>query len=140
MDVSLGLLADYANVTAEGKLNIMGVFQAINAPKLPYVHAQMHLILMIQAHRSESGKKKHIDIRLMGDDGPALFTIGVDMQVPTDHDSRFPGMPIGFNHILGFQNLRFEKPGDYEFAVSIGNEHKMSIPLRVIDANPGRPG
>ena len=45
MRVALGVLADYANVSAEGKLNIMGVFQIVNAVQFPHVHPQMHLVL-----------------------------------------------------------------------------------------------
>ena len=35
MDVTVAVLADYANVSQDGKLNIMGIFQEINPPMLP---------------------------------------------------------------------------------------------------------
>lgn len=75
-------------MTAEGKLNIMGVFQVINAPQFPYVHPQMHLVLTLEAHRSEVGKKKQIEIRLMSEDGLPLFSVGGETEVP-----KAPGDP-----------------------------------------------
>lgn len=45
MEVSLALLADYANVTREGKLNLLGLFDRIDARAVPWVHPQMQLVL-----------------------------------------------------------------------------------------------
>ena len=53
MQVKLALLADYANVTAEGKLNILGIFDRINVVGVPAVHPQMHFILRLEAHPAE---------------------------------------------------------------------------------------
>jgi hypothetical protein len=49
MQVPLALLADHANVSAEGKLNLMGAFDVINARRFPAVHAQMHLVFRIRS-------------------------------------------------------------------------------------------
>src|SRR5215217_3944288 len=45
MEVKLAVLADYANVSQDGKLNIMGIFQEINAPSLPFPLPQMFLVV-----------------------------------------------------------------------------------------------
>lgn len=44
MDASILLLADFANVDAAGKLNIIGAFNRIYASKFPCRHPQMHLV------------------------------------------------------------------------------------------------
>ena len=36
VDVRVAVLADYANVSQDGKLNIMGIFQEINPSFLPF--------------------------------------------------------------------------------------------------------
>lgn len=136
MKVALGVLADYANVSAEGKLNIMGVFQVVYAAQFPLVYPQMHLILTLEADPSEMGIKKQLEIKLMGPDGAPLLGVGGEMEVPKG--SPFPGTAIGLNHILGFQGVRFEKPGDYQFAVLISGDHKQSIPLKVVQVTPGQ--
>jgi hypothetical protein len=40
----LFLAADYASVTGDGKLNVMGIFNDINAFNFPARHSSMHLI------------------------------------------------------------------------------------------------
>ncbi len=137
MRVALGVLADYANVTADGKLNIMGVFQIVYAAQFPYVHPQMHLVLTLEADPSEAGNKKQLEIKLMGPDGAPLLAVGGELEVPKG--SPFPGAAIGLNHILGFQGVRFDKPGDYQFAVLVGGDHKQSIRLKVLQVTPGPP-
>lgn len=139
MKVALSVLADYANVSAEGKLNIMGVFQVIYAAQFPHVHPQMHLILTLEADASEMGNKKQLEIKLMGPDGAPVLGVGGEMEVPKA--GPFLGTAIGLNHILGFQGVRFDKPGDYQFAVLVGGDHKQSIPLKVVQVTPGqKPG
>ena len=52
MLVKLAVLADYANVTSDGKLNILGIFDRMNVLNLPAVHPQMNLVLRLEAHRA----------------------------------------------------------------------------------------
>lgn len=39
IEVTIGLVADYANVTREGKLNIVGTFDKIYAQNVPAQHS-----------------------------------------------------------------------------------------------------
>ncbi|MFP5355722.1 MAG: DUF6941 family protein, partial [Gemmatimonadota bacterium] len=43
MHVSFALFADAANISQEGKLNILGVFDAVQVGQLPAVHPRAHL-------------------------------------------------------------------------------------------------
>ena len=76
-----------------------------------------------------------LEVKLMGPDGAPLLGVGGEMEVPKG--SPFAGAAIGLNHILGFQGVRFDKPGDYQFAVLIGSDHKDSIRFKVIQVTPG---
>ena len=49
MELTLALLADYANISREGKLNIMGIFEQIFALSFPAVHAQLQLVLRLES-------------------------------------------------------------------------------------------
>lgn len=133
MKATLGLLADYANVTNDGKLNIMGVFQVVNARNFPAVHGQMFLVLTLEAPPGEAGTKKEITVKLMSEDGKELFAMSHELLVPkVNPDPRMRGMPFEVNHILGFQTLRFETAGTYQFAVLVGGDTKITVPLRVL--------
>ena len=60
MKVNLALLADGANVSREGKLNILGIFDTIHAGKFPVVHAQMRLVVRLEASSAELGAKQMV--------------------------------------------------------------------------------
>jgi hypothetical protein len=79
MQVKLALLADYANVTAEGKLNILGIFYRINVMEMPAVHPQMHFILRLEAHSAERDRPQAVEIRLHDPDGQTVFEVRGDI-------------------------------------------------------------
>ncbi|MGH7576354.1 MAG: DUF6941 family protein [Longimicrobiales bacterium] len=135
MQVKLALLADYANVTAEGKLNILGVFDHINVNDVPAVHPQMHLILRIEAHPAERDRTHNVEIRLHDPDGQTVFEVKGDI-VPHG----MPGQTIATNQILTLNNLQLAKTGGYTFVVFVNNDLKTEVPLGVeIGARSGGP-
>jgi hypothetical protein len=130
MHVKLALLADYANVTAEGKLNILGIFDRINVNTIPAVHPQMHLILRFEAHPAERNRSHNVEIRLHDPDGQTVFEVKGDV-VPQGQGSE----PIATNQILTLNNLQLSKSGGYNFVILINNDLKSEVPLGVeVDA------
>lgn len=126
MQVKLALLADYANVTAEGKLNILGIFDRIRVQDLPVVHPQMHLILRLEAHSAERGRSHPVEIRLHDPDGQTVFEVRGEV-VP--HGPT--GQTIATNQILTLNNLQLMKTGGYTFVVLVNNDLKSEVPLEV---------
>ena len=126
MQIKLALLADYANVTAEGKLNILGIFDRIAVQQIPAVHPQMHLILRLEAHPAERDRVHNIEIRLYDPDGHTVFEVKGDI-VP--HGT--PGQTIATNQILTLNNLQLNKPGGYTFVVFVNNDLKSEVTLGV---------
>jgi hypothetical protein len=126
MQVKLALLADYANVTAEGKLNILGIFDRINVHELPVVHPQMHLILRLEAHPAERGRAHNVEIRLHDPDGQTIFEVTGDM-VPQGTG----GQTVSTNQILTLNNLHLAKTGGYNFVVLVNNDLKSEVLLEV---------
>lgn len=126
MQVKLSLLADYANVTAEGKLNILGIFDRIRVHDLPVVHPQMHLILRLEAHPAERDRSHGVEIRLHDPDGETVFEVRGDV-VPHGEI----GQSIATNQILTLNNLQLNKSGGYTFLVLVNNDLKAEVPLDV---------
>jgi hypothetical protein len=126
VQVKLALLADYANVTGDGKLNILGIFDRINLAQLPAVHPQMHLILRLEAHAAERDRAHKIEIRLHDPEGTTIFEVNGDI-VPHGEGAH----PISTNQILTLNNLQLEKIGAYKFVVFVNNDLKSELPLHV---------
>ncbi len=134
MDVKLAVLADYANVSKDGKLNIMGIFQEINAPSLPFPLPQMYLVLTFEAGPAEFGSEKQLRIVLVDSDGNERMGLEGRVQVPRPPRR---GTPAYINEAIGLAGVPFDKAGDYHFAILVGGETKETVPLHVSDLSKG---
>ena len=83
VDVTVAVLADYANVSQDGKLNIMGIFQEINPPVLPFALPQMYLVLSLTAGPAEFGLTRNLRIPLLQSDGKEILSLQAQMRVPS---------------------------------------------------------
>ena len=128
MDVTVAVLADYANVSQDGKLNIMGIFQEINPPFLPFPLPQMYLVASYAAGPAEFDTIKDIKIALLDNDGKEMLTL--EGQVPVQRPPR-PGSRAYINQVIGLNGVTFERPGDYGFAILVGSETKETVSLHV---------
>lgn len=133
MQVTLALLADYANVTAEGKLNILGIFDRITVQELPAVHTQMHLVLRLEASTPDQNRSHNVEIRLQDPEGRSLLDVRGDL---TPHG--VPGRTSATNQILAFNNVQIARPGVHAFVVSVDGTMRAEVPL-VVDVAPSGP-
>ena len=133
MDVSLAVLSDFASVTQEGKLNIMGIFGEVNPPGLPFSLPLMYLVIVFDASPAEIGSEKSIRVVMLDGEGREGLRIENNLAVPP---AGRPGHRVNFNAILALQGVTFQQPGDYQFSVLINGEEKRSVPLRVNEPAP----
>jgi hypothetical protein len=127
MDKEFQAIADYANVTRENKLNIMGLFHDINVRKFPYTHPQMFLILSFTYGAAEFGTMKKMKTVLLDQDGKQLFALEGTLAIPKS----VPGARGRLFQIVVINQLKFEAPGSYCFSVMANDEEKATVPLRV---------
>ena len=132
MEVKLAVLADSANVSIEGKLNILGIFNMIGAANFPATHPQMQLVLSLSADTAEQGQTKDMEIQLCNPDGGKVCSLSGKLAIPKGD----PGYPVGMNHILILNGLRFDKPGDYVFNILVNGDPKEHVHLMVRQVNP----
>jgi hypothetical protein len=128
MQVKLALVADYANVTAEGKLNILGIFDRIHVAELPAVHPQMHFILRLLAHPAERDRQHAVEIKLHDPDGQTVFQVQGEIHPGS---TTAPGAATT-NQILTLNNLQLTKTGGYTFIVFVDNDLKSEVSLDVV--------
>lgn len=134
MDVTLAVLADAANSTADRKLNILGAFSRIAASGFPVVHPAMVLVLRFSCNSIEFGLTKQVKVALIHAEGQELSSFSMEMQVPR------PNRPsLTMTSILEIAGMTFPAPGDYAFKVTVNGDEKASVPLRVdlVEADNG---
>jgi hypothetical protein len=134
VEVRVAVLADYANVSQDGKLNIMGIFQEINPPFLPFPLPQMYLVLSFTAGPAEFNTVRKLRIPLLHSDGQEILAMEADMHVPS---ARRPGSRAYINEAIGLAGVMFSRPGDYAFSILIGDDEKATVPLHVNDPSRG---
>jgi hypothetical protein len=131
MELTLALLADYANISREGKLNIMGIFEQIYALHFPAVHAQLQLVMRVESNPFEAGTHP-LRVAFIDGDAHELFAIPGNLTIPESHS----GENVTTNQIFVLNGLALPKPGAYEFVISIKDEELGRVPLRVTAMAP----
>jgi len=128
MRVRFAHLADYANVTQEGKFNIMGVFDVIHASGFPFAHPQMLLVIGFEPDISEQGQHKLVRVRLINDTGEKILEFAGRIVVGQATHGILPS----HNHMLVLKNIAFPRPGTYQFDIEIDEQHAGDVKLKVV--------
>lgn len=129
MEVVFAVLADSANVSKEGKLNILGNFAQITANSFPVRHPEMQLVLRMEASPAEIGLQKKLEMSLMDEDGARISGFSADFPVP---EPEKPGEMVNMQSIIRIIDTVFPKAGRYVINVLINGETKARVPLVVI--------
>jgi hypothetical protein len=129
MRLTLGLLADAANVTADNKINILGEFNLIRAPEFPITLASLTLVFRLEAAGNETDEHS-FHIRLLDEDGNLVRAL-VDGQF-TLGASNYEGVPRRVQGVLPIALATFERAGTYTFDVLVDNERpEVPAPIEV---------
>ena len=132
MNLLVLLTADYANITSDGKLNVMGIFRVINATNFPARHTSMHLVLKLGAELGEYGTERILTVKLMSPDGQEIFNLSGPMQIPRPEG----GLKPEVNAIFELKDITFPEPGPYQFVVLVDKDVKGSLMVYVNKTEP----
>ncbi len=114
------LLADYANLTINGKLNVMGVFRQITATSFPCRHLSMYLVIKLQSEPLDDlNREQSLIANLIDADGSVLHQIEMPFKFPKLSDGFRPEA----NFLLQINNLEFPYPGDYIWHIIVNNDN-----------------
>jgi len=131
MYISFALFADAANLSQEGKLNILGVFDAVQVGELPTVHPRTTLVLRLKAEAADAGTHR-LGLRWVSPEGEELWSTEGEMNVgaPADAtgDVDFP--------LIAALDLPLDEPGEYAMEIELDGEAAAEIPLFVRSAAP----
>ena len=133
MEVKFAVLADYANITREGKLNVLGIFDVVNTSKFPVMLPTFYVVVSYSAGAAEFGTDKDVEIVLCDEDGNQLFKAKQVLNVIRPNKI---GTLFTTNQIAGIVGFPFEKPGYYQFSILVNGEEKKTLSLDVNEVKP----
>lgn len=131
----MAVVADAANRTDNGKLNLLGVFQTLHAVSTPCQHPHMAIVVNFEATAMERGTRQKIGIRLVNADGkPVLNMPDSFLDVPDDPTVVAPQLSL----IANIAGVMFESFGAYQFDIEVNGTVQGRIPITIAPL-PQRP-
>ena len=129
MKVELLAICDAAT-DDQGRLNILGVFEGIAAPKLQVLRDRCSIVTRMRFHCDEAGAHQ-LRIALRNKKGVLLIPelkARFNVKPPADNGS------VAANLVLNLNKLKIEEFGCHEIALFIDDKMVESIPLIVARA------
>ena len=128
MHAEIAVLADAANISREGKLNICGIFQNIFGQNLPVGWPMMSLVLQLRLTPEETGKRHTLGIRLNAPQGNTIHQFpDAQFEAPTEPGARKVMVPLTIN----FAGLIFPSFGLYGFEILVDNVRLTTVEVEV---------
>lgn len=124
MDVSIAVVAEGANVSKEGNLNIFGIFNEVSSQAFPATHPVLVLVTQVRARRSEQGQQVKMTVRLMDEDS-VLAELEGDFTFPTGPGSSH------VNNIFKIVGIQFPRAGSYAFHILLNGREEASVPIQL---------
>jgi hypothetical protein len=131
MEIDFALLADAATVDASGKLNVLGVFDRIQAREFPARHGRISLVLRFSAGVGEVGAHE-VEIRLRGPGDQEVLRLDGRMELGASPRQAAEG--IKMPHVLNLDGITFPEPGRFSFDIAVDGEEIHSVPLVLEEA------
>jgi hypothetical protein len=131
MNVSFALFCDAANLSQEGKLNILGVFDAVQVVAVPTIHPRAHLVVRFKGRRTDVGSHSVV-LRWTGPEGKELWSSGGQLDVGTP--------PAGVTEmdlpLIAAIDLPIESPGTHTMTIALDGSRQADVILQVRSGPP----
>jgi hypothetical protein len=126
MHISFAIFADAANLSQEGKLNILGVFDAVQVAALPTIHPRTHFVVRLKADGEDIGAHK-LTFRWLSPFDEELWSSSGEMSVAPAPNPLFElDLPI-----IAVVDLPLNVAGQYTMQVTLDGEPTAAARLIV---------
>src|SRR3954466_3556307 len=126
MQVAFAVFADAANLSQEGKLNVLGVFDALQVGALPAMHPRAHLVVHFKGTATDAGRHT-VTLRWINPQGSELWTSTGELNV-----GQPPAGVVEMDLPLIAQiDLPIDAAGPYRMTVSWDDRQNGEVPVRV---------
>ena len=130
MEVVFSLIADAANISNDGKLNVLGKFDRLNTTGFPTRHPSMTVVIQLRASPFEAGNERTLELILADPDEQPLARAMGRMTVPATAGPEPIDMLVP---PITFRDLVFIRPGPHAFVIMLGGEEKGRAQLSVVE-------
>jgi len=130
MEIEIFSLADFANDSGNGKMNIIGTFDQINALSLPVVLPHCAVATRIRIANSEAGTHS-VEIVCIDPDGNEFQRLPVSMNVQPNPNAEYNA----FNIPVNISNFKVDKLGKYAFELYYDGEFRSGLTMHVVMLN-----
>ena len=126
MQVAFALFADAANLSQEGKLNVLGVFDALQVASFPAVHPRACLVVHLKGTSADVGGHT-LTLRWLNPEGTELWGsrgelhVGAPPPAATEMD-----LPV-----IATIDLPLDGPGAYGLAVAVDDREVAMVGVQV---------
>ena len=103
MQVAFALFADAANLSQEGKLNVLGVFDALQVGSLPAVHPRAHLVVHLKGTPTDVIEKLNAEVNA------ALADAAIKAKVVELGNEPVAMSAAGFSQLIGSEVDKWAK-------------------------------
>ncbi len=134
MHVSFALFADAANISQEGKLNILGVFDALQVAQLPTVHPRATIIVRLKALPDDVGRHV-LAFGWVSPGGDEVWSSSGELEVGTPP----PGATELDVPVIAAVDLPIQEAGTHVLRVSLDGDLCAELLLHVRAGAPGLP-
>ena len=130
MHISFAVFADAANLSQEGKLNVLGVFDAVQVAGLPTIHPRTHFVLRLKAGGDDTGSHK-LAFRWLSSMDEELWSSSGEMTVAPSPNPIFEvDLPI-----IAVVDLPLNVTGQYTMQVTLDGQPTAAARLLVSGPN-----
>ena len=134
MQVAFAVFADAANLSQEGKLNIMGVFDALQVSNVPAMHPRAHLVVHMKGTPADVGRHT-VTLRWINPKGSELWTSTGELDVGQP--------PAGVTEmdlpLIAQIDLPIDVTGHFRMTVSLDDQQRAEVPVKVRTAQVAAP-
>jgi hypothetical protein len=126
MHVTFAMFADAANLSQEGKLNILGVFDALQVATLPTIHPRANLVVRLKGTRIESGTHT-VSLQWLNPTGVELWSSVGELEVAAPP----PNVGEMDMPLIASIDLPLDLPGSYTMRIALDSEPSADLKLQV---------
>ena len=126
MYVPFAVFCDAANLSQEGKLNILGMVDAIQVGGFPSLHPRTHFVVRLKAHSDDAGRHV-LAFRWLNPAGTELWSSSGEVNIEAGGP---PGAEMDVPVIVVL-DLPFDRGGPYVMEVIVDDVAQMEVRLHV---------